>query len=453
METHFNFIIQYIADLTGFTIKETILEITMWLFLIVFCTKYFKKPFLKSIQFISQRYIKSEYIKSLLTSENTHTNSNSQDAFVKTAFYLLPLLVMNLISSHLLKVYTVATPNINGLSIALSNIQTKSQIASEVLIFNNVVFVFNCLFSAILVSKFLKHTVNYLSNKDKYKNKPLHSLSQISYIVFVVFLIVFVYVHFTNQPPKNLFTTLSVVSVAIFLTLKDVIMGIVSTILIISNNIVQVGDWIKNEKYHADGKIIEINLISVKILNFDKTIVTIPTYSLISEGFMNRQEMLNSDLRRIKQVIRIDPESIKHIGMAELERLQQIKLLEGYIGKKINELNQKGDSENEFASLNDQYATNLGLFRKYMLKYIEKNPMIFNIKNKTNKSRRNRQNIIDGKEGEILVRIIEGTKEGVGLEIYCFSNSSDWRTYEYLIAKLLEHMYATAHHFDLKVNC
>lgn len=369
---------------------------------------------------------------------------------VKIAFYLFPLLVVNYFVFY----------NDNG---------TQSNPSFN--LFTHGLYVFNYAFTAYWLSNFLKHTVNYLNNNEKYKNKPLLSFSQIVFIIFSIIAIATIYAHFTKQSPKTLFTTLSVMSMAIFWTLKDVIMGIVSTILIITNDIVKVGDWIKNEKYDADGNIIEINLITVKILNFDKTISTIPTYALISEGFQNQQEILKNGKRLIKHSVRIDAASIRYLTAEEVEKYKEIDLIRSHIEKRLQQIDKNNieqsvigvasevsvvesiantkpselvdsDVYHNLSNLNQLQFTNLGLFRKYVEKMVENNGMVFNEKNK--KAKENGENIV--------IRILEGTREGVGLELYCFSKKTEWGEYNYLIAQLSEQIYASAKYFDLVIN-
>ena len=397
--------------------------------------KYFKGITVNLIKVVGKKFFSNyQYIASFFDNQK----------MVKIAFYLFPLLLVN---------YFVFYDD-NG---------TQSNTSFN--LFTHGLYVFNYAFTAYWLSNFLKHTVNYLNNNEKYKNKPLLSFSQIVFIIFSIIAIATIYAHFTKQSPKTLFTTLSVMSMAVFWTLKDVIMGIVSTILIITNDIVKVGDWIKNEKYDADGNIIEINLITVKILNFDKTISTIPTYALISEGFQNQQEILKNGKRLIKHSVRIDAASIRYLTAEEVEKYKEIDLIRSHIEKRLQQIDKNNNEQSitgdevsvantkpsglvdndvyhNLSNLNQLQFTNLGLFRKYVEKMVENNGMVFNEKNK--KAKENGENIV--------IRILEGTREGVGLELYCFSKKTEWGEYNYLIAQLSEQIYASAKYFDLVIN-
>lgn len=398
--------------------------------------KYFKKPSIRGIALIGNKLVSNRYLNSFFYNES----------LVTIAFYAIPLLFINSLFDG-----------------------TGDEFKTAL----NIMFLVNYGFVTIWLSQFLAHTVYYLNNSEKYKNKPLHSFAQIIFIVFLVVAVATIYAHFTNQSPKTLFTSLSVMSVAVFLTLKDIILGIVATLLIITNDIVNVGDWIKNEKYQADGNIIEINLITVKVLNFDKTVVVIPTYSLISEGFQNQQEIINSGKRRIKRCFRIDPQSVHFVSFDELEnKYKKIYILKEYIEKR--DLNAEETDNFILHGVNHKTFTNLGLFRKYVQKSLEKNPMIHNpIKNKkkqvsshqqecVSEESEPNQNIFKFKKPEkstrkevnynITVRIIEGEKEGIGFEIYCFSNSAQWQEYEHLVSTIMEQIYASGAYFGLKIN-
>mgnify|MGYP003515718813 CR=1 FL=1 len=306
---------------------------------------------------------------------------------------------------------------------------------------NNFVYLYQVIWVLIFIKNVLKQNVLHLKKHERYKDKPLDSFSQIIFIIFLVSTLISVYIHYTNQSVVTLFTTLSVVSMATFLTLKDIILGVVSTVLIIINDIVRVGDWIKMSKYNADGKIVEINLITVKVKNFDKTISVIPTYSLISDGFENQQEMVKSGTRRIKRSIRVDIDTIKSLSIEDMQKYKEVKLLKDYVERKEKEyvkamaICKQENVDTNLIINNNKKVTNLSLYRKYIELKLKENPVI--ITNKTE---------------DFTVRLIEGNEEGVGIEIYCFSSKNQFGEYEHIQSSLFENIYADAEYFDLMVN-
>ena len=317
---------------------------------------------------------------------------------------------------------------------------------------SNLFYLSEKILSIAIFHKVTSLTVSHFKKIERYQDKPLDGFAQISFIIFLVFLLISMYVHYTSQSAITLFTTLSVVSMATFLTLKDIILGIVSTILIMTNDIVRVGDWIKQPKYSADGHIIEISLVTVKVKNFDKTISVIPTYSLISDGFENNQQMLISGQKRIKRAIRISVNSIQNLKLEDYQKYKQIDLLSNYVEKKekeflksrynkdnvINPIDEELSEEEKVLShlnINHKNLTNLGLFRKFVELKLENNPLVSH------------------KHSDVVVvRLLEGTKEGVGLEIYCFSAKSKFSEYEYLQATIFEQIYAEAPYFNLRIT-
>ena len=389
------------------------------LFIIFIITKYSKKYLVKAMSFIGKHTIKDEYLASFLDNPK----------MLSIAVYLIPLLVIDYF------VFYSSFPKFEYFTIV-----TSENIKKWIFVANTFSFLY-------WLSNFLSHSVDYLKDKDKYKHKPLHGLGQIIFIVFFMFSAAILYARFTHQSPTMLFTTLSVVSMAIFLTLKDIILGIISTMLIIMNDIVRVGDWIQSEKHHADGIIKEINLITVKVENQDKSICVIPTYHLVSDGFNNMENILRIDSQMIRIVFRIAPESIHYMTESNITQYEHIELLADHIRKNkerhlesMNKQENKSGKEyiyrNELVDESELPLTNLGLFRKYLEKYILNHPM-------TSRKYKN----------ETVVRIVEGVREGVGLEIECFVKTANRNTYEHYQSTLMEHVYASAGKFEIVVNC
>ena len=399
-----------IIDFFSYLISEfesgnAILKTSLLFLCVLLISRYIKNTFTKIIAFLGLNIFKNyDYLASFFHSRR----------MVNIAYYLLVVLALNY----------------------------GAEFSSDTTTYtDNILYVINYAFTFYWLSSFLKHTVDFLETKDRFKDKPLLGFSQIIFVIFCVISIATIYAHFTNQSPKTLFTTLSVVSMAIFWTLKDIILGIISTILIVTNDIVKVGDWIENERFNADGKIIEISLVTVKVMNFDKTVSIIPTYSFIQEGFQNHQEILKSGKRLIKHVFRIEAESVRILSNEEVLKYRKIEILQSYIDEKMEKANHDITPES-LDILNTNFFTNLGLFRKYVEKMVESNDMVFSEKNKKTRA-----------EGEhVVIRITEGQKEGIGLQLYCFSKRTEWGEYNYLINQLSEKIYASAPLFGIKIN-
>jgi miniconductance mechanosensitive channel len=197
---------------------------------------------------------------------------------------------------------------------------------------------------------------------------------------------------------------------------------------------VRIGDWITMDKFGADGDVIEINLATVKVRNFDNTTTTIPTYSLSSDSFQNWRGMLNSDGRRIKRHILIKTSSIRFLEEVELNELKKIQLISDYIDTRKLEIDTFNSSNkiDKSLAINGRNLTNLGLFRKYITQYLHHYPGL-------------------NKDMITLCRQLQSTSHGVPLEIYAFSHDKRFENYEYIMADIFDHIIASVKYFDLEI--
>lgn len=223
----------------------------------------------------------------------------------------------------------------------------------------------------------------------------------------------------------SVFTGLGVVMAVLVVVFKDTLLGLVASIQLSGNNMVKLGDWITIPGRSIDGTVIDMTLHTVKVENFDKTILTVPTYALISESFQNWKGMEDSGVRRIKREIRIDVRSIAFMTPELLDRLRRRPLMGKWIEQNSEELAtlMKG----EMTSL-----TNLGAFRAYMVEYL------MNHKN------------IDAKM-PVMVRDMPPTESGMPVELYCFSKINSWVPFESVQSEVLDYAYAVVSQFGLQV--
>ncbi|UNY98031.1 mechanosensitive ion channel family protein [Zhouia spongiae] len=280
----------------------------------------------------------------------------------------------------------------------------------------------------------VKTTKSYLSQIDNFKDKPLESYAQIV-IVFIWFIgAIFIFSEITDQSILQFLATLGAASAVLLLVFKDTILGFVTSIQVSVNDIVRIGDWITQEKYGADGNITEINLTTVKVQNFDNTITTIPTYSLISESFKNWRGMQESGGRRIKRALNIKQNSVKFLSVEDLQRFSEIQMVAQYIDHRQKDID-KYNNENSFnkeLAVNGRNQTNLGLFRKYCDMYLNNHPAI-------------------NKDMMIMTRHLAPSPQGIPLEVYAFSSDKRWINYEHITADIFEHLIAASAYFDLEL--
>lgn len=275
---------------------------------------------------------------------------------------------------------------------------------------------------------------DYLKQKPRFSDKPIDSYIQVIMLFLWLFgIISFVLILF-DVSKTTLLTTFGSISAIIILIFRDTILGFVASISVSVNDMVRIGDWITMEKFGADGDVIEINLATVKVRNFDNTTTTIPTYSLISDSFKNWRGMLDSDGRRIKRHILIKANSVRFIQTDELEKFKKIQHLTSYIEHRQSDID-KYNTNNEIDKsviVNGRNLTNLGLFRKYINQYILSHPGI-------------------NKDMQLMVRHLQPTEKGIPLEIYCFSKDKTWLNYEHIMADIFDHIMASVPYFDLEI--
>lgn len=275
---------------------------------------------------------------------------------------------------------------------------------------------------------------DHLKQTPKYSDKPIDSYIQVIMIVFWIFGTIIIVSEIFDIDTQKLLAILGAASAVIILIFRDTILGFVASVQVSLNDMVRIGDWITFDKFGADGDVIEINLATVKVRNFDNTTTTIPTYSMISDSFRNWRGMLNSDGRRIKRHILIKANSIRFMDESELENLKKIQLISSYIvhrQEEIEKFNSKNSIDKSIA-INGRNLTNFGLFRKYITQYLHNYPGL-------------------NKDMILLCRQLQPTQNGIPLEIYAFSNDKKFENYEYIMADIFDHIFASIKYFDLEI--
>ena len=285
-----------------------------------------------------------------------------------------------------------------------------------------------------IIRNFLNASKDFFRTFDSLKGKPIESFVQVAMLLVWFTAVVLIFSIITGTQVSTFLTAMGALSAVIMLIFKDTILGFVASIQLSSNDLIRIGDWVTMKKFGADGDVIEINLNSVKIQNFDKTITTIPTYKLISDSFTNWRGMSDSDGRRIKRALLIKGSSIRFIKKEEVSKLKNIKLLSKYIAETETEIenhNFKLEVPLDDA-INGRNLTNIGLFRKYIEEYLIANKLI-------------------NTEMTVMCRQLSPTSQGVPLEIYAFISDKEWKSYENIVADIFDHLLASLKTFDLEL--
>ena len=285
-----------------------------------------------------------------------------------------------------------------------------------------------------IIVSFLKGSEEYLSESELFIEKPIASYFQLGRILLYLAGFILALSILLGKSPIYFLGAFGAMSVVLLLVFKDTILGLVASIQISANDMIRVGDWVEMPKYHADGDVLAINLNTVKIMNWDKTITTVPTHYFITDSFKNWRGMQESGGRRIKRILNINMATVRFVDAEMRDKFQKFQLITDSILERQSEIelyNSK-NSVDTSSLINGRRMTNLGVFRNYIDAYLRKHPGI-------------------NQEMTLLVRQLESTQFGVPIEIYCFTSSVKWADYEEAQSDIFDHLFASARHFGLDI--
>lgn len=294
--------------------------------------------------------------------------------------------------------------------------------------------VYGVLLGIWILRSVLRSLESYFKTLPRLKDKPIDSYIQVVMLFVWITGFGLCFVILTGVPLWTFFTTLGAASAILLLIFKDTILGFVASIQVSINDSVRIGDWITMDKYGADGDVIEINLSTVQVQNFDMTITHIPTYALISDSFKNWRGMQASGGRRIKRSLLIKAKSVHYLSDERVEKLKGIQSIQSYLTQRQNDINayNKSNKIDKSLLINGRNLTNLGVFRKYLQTYVENHSGI-------------------NKDMFIMVRQLAPTPQGLPLEIYGFSSDKRWENYEYIMSDIFDHALSAVTYFDLEL--
>lgn len=345
------------------------------------------------------------------------STSNWDDAFVerkvfKRLAYLVPALIIHMAAPYVIPDYPI--------TLAVVLILIKLYMVTV---------------AVIIISSVLDASNDIYNRYEISQTRPIKGFIQVAKVfLYVVYAIIVITVLFLRTKGFTWLAGLGAFSAVLLLVFKDPILGFAGGIQLATNDMLRIGDWIEMPKYNADGTVIDINITTVKVQNWDKTITTIPTYFLVSDSYKNWRGMQESGARRIRRHILIDLGSIKFCTAEMLERFSQYKFATDYILTKEEELHRYNE-ENKVdpdVMINGRRQTNIGIFRAYLTNYLKSNPNI-------------RQDLT------LMVRQLQPTETGLPLEIYAFSKEQDWERIEDIQSDIFDHVLAGIKYFDLQL--
>lgn len=309
------------------------------------------------------------------------------------------------------------------IAIALSTIEAKSM-----LVINKFLYSWIVIASMFLVSSVLDGGVRIYNTYEFSKDRPISVFVQVIKIFLWCAVLLILVSIFTGKSVMALLAGLAAATAVLMLIFQDSILGFVAGIQLSANNMVRVGDWIVMPGRNLDGDVLEINLTTVKVQNFDKTITTVPTHKLVTESFTNWRGMQDSGGRRIKRSVNIDVNSIRELNEEDIERLRNSDLLRDYMKDKKNEITEFNIERDE---LDRRRLTNIGTFRRYFQSWLRNNPNI-------------------NQEMNCMVRQLQPGPTGLPLEVYCFTATTAWLVYEDIQSDVFDHLYSVLELFGLE---
>ena len=288
--------------------------------------------------------------------------------------------------------------------------------------------------ATLIAISFLKGAEYMLSQSAAFVNKPLASYFQLVRIVVFIAVFIIILSILIGKSPMYFLTAFGAMTAIILLIFKDTILGLVASVQISTNDVVRVGDWVEMPKFNADGDVIAINLNTVKVRNWDKTITAIPTFYFITDSFKNWRGMQESGGRRIKRSILFNVHTIKFVDVETRERFKKYSLITDYVTNRQADIEKHNKDFGVDTSelINGRRMTNIGIFRNYVENYLIEHKGI-------------------EQDMTMLVRQLPADDRGLPIEIYCFTNTTSWFEYENIQSDIFDHLFAAASWFDLEL--
>lgn len=316
--------------------------------------------------------------------------------------------------------------------LTLNNIElTDTNISKSLLLIKKVAGFCVIILLAVILNKFLSAVSNTFNKNNFFIKYPINSYLQLIKLVVVIISAILAICFALNLSPWGILSGVGALGAILLLVFKDTILGLVASIQVYGGNLLKEGDWIELQALDIDGEVMEVGLHRVKVKAWDNTITTFPTSKFLEYTFKNWRGMKDSGGRRIKRKIILTLSSIKFIDQTLLKKLSKLTLIENYLVEKDIELEKENKMRKE-GDINRRTLTNIGCFRVYVRKYLEKHSFI-------------------NKSMTLLVRQLPINQYGLPIEIYAFTSTTDWRAYEDIQSDIFDHIIASTKYFDLDV--
>ena len=301
-----------------------------------------------------------------------------------------------------------------------------------VIVVHNVCNALIVVFIAFAISGALTYVNELYARRPEARNRPIKGYVQVVKIAVYCGALILAIATLMDRSPLLLLSGLGAMAAVLLLVFKDTILSLVASVQIATNDMLRVGDWIEMPSMSADGDVIDIALHTVKVQNFDKTITTIPTYKIITDSYRNWRGMKEAGGRRIKRAIHIDQTGIRFMSDEESVDVRRFRILADYLEGKQAELAQWNAKNAANSPVNARRLTNMGTFRAYVSAYLQRHPHVRS-------------------DMTVMVRQLPPEPEGLPLEIYCFTDTTEWSEYEAIQSDIFDHLIAILPEFGLQL--
>ena len=274
--------------------------------------------------------------------------------------------------------------------------------------------------------------INTIYERRGSKSRPITNFIQGAKIIILIGAGLLIVAQVGDKSISEVLLGLGAMAAVLTLIFRDSILSFIAGVQIAFSDTIRVGDWLSVPSQGADGTVVEISLYFVQIQNFDKTIAVIPIQKLVNESFKNWRGMTQSGGRRIKRYVSIDQTTVTFLNNQQLENLKKIEILETYISDKDSEISQWNKTKSSSSPVNTRQLTNIGTFRAYLTQYLKFHPRLQN-------------------KMTMMVRQLPSSQVGIPIEIYCFTDTTDWGDYEDIQADIFDHILAVLPTFELSV--
>lgn len=302
------------------------------------------------------------------------------------------------------------------------------------MVVHRLTFAYMLIIGMIVINSFIESWYRIYQTLPISQHRSIKAYVQIIKIIVIAIFSLLIFSVLFKIKVSAIIAGMGVMATVIMLIFKDAILGLVASLQLSANHMLKVGDWITIQGKDVDGEVSDITLTTVKVKNFDKTILTVPTYSLVNESFQNWTGMVESGVRQLKRSFFIDMKSINFADEHMKKIAADMPLMKDFISQAVKGegIVIKDPELKRSYYFSSGMVTNLGYFRFYTEEYLRNHPVI-------------------DKKQTIIVRHRAPEGNGLPLQVYAFTNKTDFVTYENVQSEIFEHILAMLNEFGLKV--